>query len=177
MEKSNLTLTNSNLTTKELVATGLLLSLGFILHAITPPIFMGIKPDFLLSCMFVAIISCPKSSNTLLAGIVSGIISAMTTGFPAGQIPSMIEKLATAYVCYFMIKHLFKFNYNKSKIFALGLICTIISGIIFLYIAGIIAGLPGSFITLVTTIIIPTAIMNAIVTQILYKAYSLSKRK
>lgn len=168
--------TIKNVNTKEMVATALLLALGFILHAITPPLFFGIKPDFLLSCMFVAIISCPKYQNVLLAGIVSGIISALTTGFPAGQIPSIIEKVATAYLCYFMIKSIYHLSYSTVKIMFLGLICTLISGVIFLGSVLIIAGLPTTFTALIITVVIPTAIINAFVTQIIYKAYSISKK-
>lgn len=176
MEKT-MNVSKTNVNTREMVATALLLALGFILHAITPPLFFGIKPDFLLSCMFIAIIACPKSQNVLLAGTVSGIISAMTTGFPAGQIPSVIEKIATAYICFFIIQNIYKLQYTNIKIMALGLIGTLISGMIFLGSASIIAGLPTTFTALIITVVIPTAIINTFVTQIIYKAYSLSKKR
>ena len=78
--------------TKNIITTALLLAIGMVLHFITPPVYGGIKPDFLLSCMFIAILIQDDFSNALAAGLTAGIMSAMTTSFPGGQLPNLIEK-------------------------------------------------------------------------------------
>ncbi|MED3563495.1 tryptophan transporter, partial [Bacillus xiapuensis] len=84
--------------TKNLVALALLVGIGAVLHAVIPPIFLGMKPDMMLLMMFLGIILFPEFKNVLLLALVTGIISALTTGFPGGQIPNIIDKLVTAFV-------------------------------------------------------------------------------
>lgn len=172
MEK---TLVSTN-QTKNLAKSSLLIALGFILHSITPPMVFGIKPDFLLACMFIAIIATPKLNNVISVGICSGIISALTTGFPGGQIPSVIEKFITAILFYIIISAITKNTYNSLKISALGFLGTVISGVLFLGSCFFIVGLPAGFTTLLISIVLPTAIANTFVTLLLYKAYSFTDR-
>lgn len=82
--------------TRELVLAGILLALGLTLHTVTPSLFGSVKPDFLLATLFIAILYQPKLSNVLVIGIVTGIMAALTTGFPGGQIPSILDKVFTA---------------------------------------------------------------------------------
>lgn len=167
---------NSNFTTRNLVLSAVLLGIGFVLHAITPPLFFGIKPDFMLACMFIAIIINPDLKNTVVTGFVAGIIAAMTTGFPGGQIPSIIDKVSSAIFIYLMIRIFSSiFVDEKGKhIFTalLSLLGTIVSGVIFLGSALLMFGLPAPFSALFITVVIPTAIANTFVSVIIYKAFS-----
>lgn len=77
-----------------------------VLHFITPPIYGGIKPDFLLSCMFIAILVYDDFSNAIAAGLVAGIMSAMTTAFPGRTNSNVLEKVITACFIYLFIKNI-----------------------------------------------------------------------
>lgn len=79
-------MTTSKSSTKVLVTSAILMALGTVLHTIIPSV--GIKPDFMLACMFVSLILTNTNKEMAVIGIVAGIITAMTTGFPAGQIPN-----------------------------------------------------------------------------------------
>lgn len=153
---------------KTLTTSSLLLALGLLLHTITPPLLGGVKPDFLLASMFLAIALSPKASHTLAIGLAAGILAAMTTGFPGGQIPSILDKLVSAYFVYGLFT-LYKTSNNLifSLITFLG---TLISGLVFLLSAFVLVGLPVSFGSLVLVVVLPTACANAIVNLLLHKS-------
>lgn len=84
--------------TKELVIMALFAAIGAALHSIIPPFLGGMKPDMMLIMMFMGILLFPRVQNVLVIGIVTGIISALTTAFPAGQIPNIIDKPVSAFL-------------------------------------------------------------------------------
>ncbi len=157
--------------TKELVLAALLLALGLVLHSVTPPIFGGVKPDFLLATMFIAIISQPKLSNTVLIGFVAGILAAMTTGFPGGQIPNVIDKMVAAFFTLGALKLIGSYL-NSITVSVLAFVGTIVSGIAFLGSALLIVGLPAPFTALFIAVVLPAAIANIVVTFAFYKIYA-----
>ncbi|MDO5095275.1 MAG: tryptophan transporter [Peptostreptococcaceae bacterium] len=162
---------NSDFSTKSLALSGVLIAIGFVLHSIVPPLFFGIKPDFLLACLFVAVASSGNFKNVLTAGIVAGIISALTTNFPAGQIPSLFDKTISAVAVYFLLMLMPKFS-SLQQIFVFGAITfvgTIISGMVFLGSAFAIAGLPAPFLSLVVGIVLPTALVNVFFGMLMFK--------
>jgi hypothetical protein len=156
--------------TKELALAAILLASGLVLHGIVPPIFGGVKPDFLLATMVIAILSQPKLKNTLLIGVVAGILAALTTGFPGGQIPNIIDKIASALFALLLIKLTLKIQ----SMIVLGLISgvvTIFSGYVFLGSALILVGLPAPLSVLFVVVVLPTAIANTLSGAVLYKLY------
>lgn len=154
---------------KNNIFTTLLLAIGFIMHQITPGILGGMKFDFLLIFMFVAILLNPKLQNAILTGLLGGLLSAMTTTFPGGQIPNILDKIITCLVLLILIKLLQIFNMNSFIVGLLGGIGTIISGMVFLISAYFIVGLPAPIGSLVVAIIIPTTIINSIGIVFVYK--------
>jgi len=158
--------------TRELVLAGILLALGLTLHTVTPSLFGSVKPDFLLATLFIAILYQPKLNNVLIIGIVAGIMAALTTGFPGGQIPSILDKVFTALFVLIYIKGM-KFSLNSIKVALLGFVGTILSGIIFLGSASLMVGLPVSFSSLFILIVVPTALANTVLTVILYQTAQL----
>ena len=120
-----------------------------------PPIVGGMKPDFLLAMLFVALYIDNSPKNALVAGILAGIFSALTTGFPGGQVANMCDKIVTAFVVMLMIRVFDKFNSNFSVIIT-AFVGTVISGVVFLQTALLIVGnLPVAFPVLFTTVVIP----------------------
>lgn len=154
--------------TKDLVIAAVLLALGTILHAIIPPVFAGIKPDFLLAMMFLAIIYKLEVKNMIAIAIVAGIIAALTTGMPAGQIPSIIDKVGSAIIIFFIIKAVGKLS--NLKVAIIGFVGTIISGLLFLVSLFFIAEIPGgeTIISLFQTVVLLTALMNAVLIVLAY---------
>lgn len=162
--------------TKSLALSGILIGIGFVLHSIVPPLFFGIKPDFLLACMFIAIFANLDFKNALVTGLVAGIVAALTTGFPGGQLPSVLDKIASALVVYSLLKLLPSGLSAVKKTSAFGLVTfvgTLISGMVFLGSALFIAGLPAPFRALVLGIVLPTAVIN---TAFGVMMYSLQQR-
>ncbi|NGY83348.1 hypothetical protein F6Y03_19065 [Bacillus megaterium] len=46
--------------TKVLVSLALLVGIGAVLHTVVPPILFGMKPDMMLTMMFLAILLFPS---------------------------------------------------------------------------------------------------------------------
>ncbi|NLU10787.1 MAG: tryptophan transporter [Tepidanaerobacter acetatoxydans] len=154
---------------RDMILTSLLIAIGLVLHYIVPPIMGGMKPDFLLAMLFVALYIDDSPKNALLAGILAGIFSALTTSFPGGQIANMCDKIVTAFAVIAMIKVFSKLNQNVSVIIT-AIVGTIISGTVFLETALLIVGsLPVAFPVLFTTVVIPAAAVNTIATFVCYK--------
>ncbi|HCQ90900.1 MAG TPA: tryptophan transporter [Clostridium sp.] len=169
---------------KKLTINALLLAVGALLHQITPALGLPMQPDFALAMLFIIIIlNKDDYKASLVAGIVTGVFTAMTTKFPGGQIPNMLDKLITVNFVYILIFVLCKFKSFKklsggkqNNIIALVIlpIGTLISGIIFLLSAQIIIGLPASFTTLLLTVVLPATVINLIAGMFLYKVVNLS---
>ncbi|GEN30725.1 hypothetical protein HNQ35_001600 [Cerasibacillus quisquiliarum] len=155
--------------TKDLVLLSLLVGIGAVLHTVIPPILFGMKPDMLLAMMFLGIILFPKPHHVLLLSVVTGFISALTTGAPGGQIANLIDKPITAFVflgLFLFLKEKGNINIIIPMLTAFG---TIISGSIFLTVTLFIVNLmEGGFITLFVGIVLPAAIVNTIVMTIVY---------
>lgn len=154
--------------TKNLVALSLLVGIGAVLHTIIPGFFLGMKPDMMLTMMFLGIILFPDKKSVLLLGLVTGIISGLTTTFPGGLIPNIIDKAVTAFVIFGLFLTLGKFKYSLVGIGVLTVIGTIVSGIVFLGSAYYIVGLPGSFVALFAAVVLPAAAFNTVTMIILY---------
>src|SRR5699024_4033051 len=103
----------------------------------------GVKFDFLLIFMTVSLIMNPKFKNTILTGFLAGVLSGMTTSFPGGQIPNLIDKMVAGLVIYLLIDIFLKIKLNNIVIGFIGGFGTFISGTVFLISANVIVGLPG----------------------------------
>ena len=155
---------------KKIAINSLLLGVGLILHQIEPAIF-GVKPDMTLIMLFSIMLLNKKDYKTcLICGIITGIFSAMTTTFPGGQIPNLIDKFITVNIMYMVMRIMYKIK--RSDYFVcpiLMIIGTMVSGYAFLYAAQLIVGLPGgmSLHALFTAVVIPAVIINMIVGKLL----------
>nr|WP_263328414.1 tryptophan transporter [Neobacillus sp. Marseille-Q6967] len=163
--------------TKNLVALSLLVGIGAVLHAVIPPIFLGMKPDMMVAMMFLGIILFPEVKSVLLISLVTGVVSAMTTGFPGGQIPNIIDKPITAFVFFGLFLALGKYRNSIISVAVLTAIGTMISGFVFLTAATLVAGFTGPIFALFGTVVLPTAAVSTIAMIILYPvALSVVKR-
>ena len=150
--------------TKQLVTNSLLLAIGFLLHYITPTLGLPMQIDFSLITM-ILVITLNKNNfgSCIAAGIATGIFSGLTTKFPAGLIPNILDKIITTVAVYLLIKLLDKTAlHNKVKAVITNAVGTLVSGTVFLVSALILVGLPASFELLFVTVVIPATIVNTI---------------
>ncbi|MFD1850007.1 tryptophan transporter [Oceanobacillus bengalensis] len=153
-----------------LIMLSLLVGIGTVLHAAIPGLsIMGVKPDLLLSMMFLGIFLFPKTKYVLLLSLTSGIVAALTTTAAGGQIANIMDKPISAFV----VLALFLFMKNKvnDNISApvLTFIGTVISGSVFTGIVALIASLPeGGFIGLLVTAVLPAAAINTVIMVVVY---------
>ena len=150
--------------TKQLVTNALLLAVGFLLHYFTPAIGLPMQIDFSLITLILIINLNKNNFNVGIAsGIATGIFSGMTTKFPAGLIPNIIDKILTTVAVYLLIKLLDKTAlHNKIKAIVVNAVGTLVSGTVFLCSALLLVGLPAPFSVLFTTVVIPATIVNTI---------------
>ena len=150
--------------TKQLVTNALLLAIGFLLHYFTPAIGLPMQIDFSLITLILIINLNKNNFNVGIAsGIATGIFSGMTTKFPAGLIPNIIDKILTTVAVYLLIKLLDKTAlHNKIKAIVVNAVGTLISGTVFLASALLLVGLPAPFSVLFITVVIPATIVNTI---------------
>ena len=176
-----------NLNTKKMVINALLLAIGAILHQITPTLGLPMQPDFALAMLFIImIINNNDYKITLISAIITGIFTALTTKFPGGQLPNIIDKLVTANIMFLVITLINKMcdfikitNKLQSNILVLLTfpIGTLVSGVTFLISAQLIVALPATFSMLFITIVIPAVLINTIGGFILYHVISLSLKR
>ncbi|WP_123054177.1 tryptophan transporter [Clostridium sp. JN-1] len=155
---------------RKLVINSLLLAVGTILHQMTPPLFLGMKPDFSLAMLFIIMILNEDYKSCMCAGIIAGVLSAATTGFPGGQIPNVVDKIVTTNVMFLLLKPFRQKLNSQIKIMITTAIGTFISGIVFLSAAFVIVGLPTSFKALVLSVVIPAVVINTIAAVVLFNA-------
>ena len=154
--------------TKQLVSNSLLLAVGFLLHYVTPAIGLPMQIDFSLITLVLIINLNKNSFSTCIAGgIATGIFSGITTKFPMGMIPNIIDKLVTTIAVYLLIKLLDKTAlHNNIKTIVVNAIGTLVSGTVFLCSALLLVGLPAQFGLLFVTVVIPAIALNTIVGSI-----------
>ena len=150
--------------TKQLVINALLLAVGFLLHYVTPTLGLPMQIDFSLITLVLVITLNKNSFSTCVAGgIATGIFSGLTTKFPLGFIPNIIDKIMTTIAVYLLLKLLDKTALNnKIKAVITNAIGTLVSGTVFLVSALLLVGLPAPFSLLFATVVIPATIVNTI---------------
>ena len=146
--------------TKRLVLFSLFLGIGAVLHLIIPGFFFGMKPDMMLVMLFLGILLYPELKTAALLGIGTGILAALTTTFPGGQLPNFFEKIITAFLILSLITLVKKVPNRYIKALVATSVGTVISGSTFLVFAMIIAELPVPFNVLFVTVVLPAILLN-----------------
>lgn len=155
--------------TKDLVLLALFMGIGAVLHIIAPPILFGMKPDIMLPMMFLGILIFPKVNYVLVLSIATGVISALTTTAPGGQISNLVEKPITAFVFFGLLMLVPKQLDKKIIAPVLAALGTIVSGSVFLSMAlFVIDQMGGSFTALFVAVVLPATLFNVVFTIILY---------
>ena len=154
---------------RRVIESSLLLAGGFVLHQIMPPLVAGMKPDMSLLMLFIIVLLYQDKKLTILSGIVTGIVSALSTTFPGGQVANMVDKPITAIAVLGLVVLGNHFNLpRRFSLAIIGALGTIISGSLFLGTASLIVALPESFFVFFISVVVPAALLN---TSFLYMLY------
>lgn len=172
--------------TKKMVLNAILLGIGLILHQVFPAIGGGITPDMALVMLFcIMILNRDDYKTCLVAGIIAGIFTAMTTKFPMGQVPNIIDKIVTVNVMFVVMKALYvtpTINKLGAKghtivVFIMTLVGTLISGLTFLTSASILVGLPAGLTQLFVAVVLPATLINVVTSVVLLNVINTSLKR
>ena len=152
-------------TTKQLTINALLLAVGFLLHYVTPAIGLPMQIDISLITLVLIINLNRNSFSTCIAsGVATGIFAGITSKFPFGLVPNIVDKIMTTIFVYLLIKLLDKTALSsKIKAVITNAVGTLVSGIFFLASALLLTGLPAPFFVLFTTIVVPAVVVNTVI--------------
>ncbi|MBR9647560.1 tryptophan transporter [Clostridium tyrobutyricum] len=162
---------------KKMIINSILLAIGAILHQISPPLLLGMKPDISLAMLFIIVILNKNYKVCLCAGIVAGLLAAATTTIPGGQYANVIDKFITVNVMFLFLKPLRDRVNNQINIALTTALGTIVSGSIFLTIILITVGLASGFNVMFVTVVLPAAVINTIVAVILFNIINVALKR
>ncbi|MCM3388616.1 tryptophan transporter [Ureibacillus chungkukjangi] len=156
--------------TKNLVLMALLVGVGAVLYLVIPGYGEGMKPDFMLTMMFIGILLFPTFKETFLLAVTTGVLSGLFSTFPGGFFPNIIDKLITGFVFLAIVMVLGHLIQKVATGAVLVALCTVISGSVFLSMALLLVGLPGgaAFSALFIAVVLPGAVLNTIAFVIIY---------
>lgn len=148
--------------TKNLVLMAMLVAVGTALYLVIPGISGGMKPDFMLTMMFIGIFLFPNVRSVFLLAITTGVISGLFSSFPLGLFPNIIDKFITAFVILAIVMTFKKITSNLIASTLLVGFGTLLSGTIFLSVAIFFLGVELPFSVLFITVVLPAIAMNGI---------------
>ena len=148
--------------TKNLVLMAMLVAVGTALYLVIPGISGGMKPDFMLTMMFIGIFLFPDVRSVFLLAITTGVISGLFSSFPLGFFPNIIDKFITAFVIFAIVVTVKKITSNLITSTLLVGFGTLLSGTIFLSVAIFILGVELPFGFLFVTVVLPAIALNGV---------------
>ncbi|MEO4054566.1 tryptophan transporter [Solibacillus sp. CAU 1738] len=154
--------------TKNLVLMALLVGVGAALYVVIPGINGGMKPDFMLTMMFIGIVLFPTMKDTFLLAISTGVLSGLFSTFPGGFVPNIVDKAVTGFVFLAIVIILRKVAQKIAVSTILVGLGTILSGSTFLTMALLLTEVPIDFKVLFVTVVLPAVVFNAIAFVIIY---------
>lgn len=148
----------------------LLVGVGAALYVVTPGMVNGMKPDFMLTMMFIGILLFPTVKETFLLSLVTGVLSGLFTTFPAGLTPNIIDKAVTGFVFLAAVVVLKKVVSNVAVSAVLVGLGTILSGSVFLSVALFVfnANVGSTFAVLFVGVVLPAVAFNVVAFVIIY---------
>ncbi|QUW23441.1 tryptophan transporter [Sporosarcina sp. Marseille-Q4063] len=148
--------------TKNLVLMAMLVAVGAALYLIIPGINGGMKPDFMLTMMFIGIFLFRDVKSVFILSLATGVLSGLFSTFPLGFLPNIADKLITGFVFYVVIKSFKSIASNLIASTVLVGLGTLLSGFIFLSVAIFILGVELPFLVLYATVVLPAVVLNGI---------------
>ncbi|NLI13049.1 tryptophan transporter [Pelotomaculum propionicicum] len=160
---------------KQLAVVAVLLAIGAVLRAVTPPI-AGITPNFVIAMYCLAILLLrPNIGGALGIGLVGGAVAMIFSKSPIPYL-NLISEPAGALACALIVSYLPEFsvkNYSFKPILAAA-IGTLVSGLLYITLNFKFAlNLPPEKMMVAwnaafITVVIPVTAINAVLNQIFY---------
>ena len=144
------------------------MGVGAVLYIVVPGFIGGMKPDFMLTMMFIGILLFPDIKSVFLLGLSTGVISGLFSTFPGGFVPNIIDKAVTAIVFFCLILILKQVANKLAVAVLLTCIGTLISGTVFLSTAIFIFGASAIFQELFVLVVLPAIAFNGVAFFIIY---------
>ena len=154
--------------TKNLVLMALLVGVGAALYLVIPGIMGGMKPDFMLTMMFIGILLFPNLRDVFLLALTTGILSGLFSTFPGGFVPNIIDKFVTAFIFFALLVVLKKAAQKTAVSAVLVGLGTFISGSVFLGSAIVVIGANIPFVALIVSVVLPAIVINIVAFVIIY---------
>lgn len=156
---------------RNLVIIAVFLAIGAVLHLVVPGFFFGMKPDLMLVMIFLSLFFFADYKSFIAIGLVAGILGALTTSMPLGQLPSVIDKFTTTVVVFLAFKLIAGKMSGLPKYITgivLGFLGTALSGAIFVGSMIVLVHAPMPFFKFFLALVLPTAVFNAVCVAVLY---------
>lgn len=158
--------------TRRISRMAILLALGLVLNiAVQTFSIVGMKIDFIVVMLAISILESQSLKDALLSGISFGILCALTTTFPNGQVANIVDKLILSITLYYFKEIFINIMDNKYILVTYAAFATLLSGTIFLYIALSLSNTLNLFIPLFTSVVIPSLLGNCIMMLSLRRIY------
>ncbi|WP_391117183.1 tryptophan transporter [Psychrobacillus sp. L3] len=154
--------------TKNLVLMSMLIGVGAVLYIVIPGFNGGMKPDFMLTMMFIGILLFPNVKSVFLLGVSTGVISGLFSTFPGGFVPNIIDKFVTAFVFFGLVVLLHTVVNKLAVAIVLTCVGTLVSGTVFLSSAIFLIGADIPFAGLLVAVVLPAIAINAVAFFIIY---------
>ncbi|MEG0258781.1 MAG: tryptophan transporter [Lysinibacillus sp.] len=156
--------------TKNLVLMALLVGVGAALYVVSPGLVNGMKPDFMLTMMFIGILLFPTVKETFLLSLSTGVLSGLFTTFPGGFVPNIIDKAITGFVFLVAVIVLQNVVQHLAVAAVLTGLGTILSGTVFLTVALSVmnANVGLTFTALFAGVVLPAVVFNIVALVIIY---------
>lgn len=153
-----------------IITAAVLIGIGTVLRAFVPPM-LGITPNFVIAMYCLAILLVrPNMGGAFAIGLVSGIVSMMTSKSPIPYLNLLTEPTG-AMVCYALVKTLPDtgiFRYFMKPIFATFL-GTIASGGFYVVLNKMLLNWPmAQAVTVFLTVVLSTAAANTLIAYVVY---------
>jgi hypothetical protein len=159
------------MSTRDIVLTGILLAAGTVIRMFFPK--LPVTPNFIISMYCLSILlTRPRILECLAIGIVSAILSQLTSGAPVPFINFASETVGVL-ACYLIAKPRYRLsikNYSLKPALAT-LLTTMASGCTFVLILSLalMSKGKGAKYIMIATVVAPTAIANTVITQLCYE--------
>lgn len=150
----------------------LLVGVGATLYVIIPGINGGMKPDFMLTMMFIGILLFPTFKETFLLALSTGVLSGLFSTFPGGFVPNIIDKAVTGFLFLIIVLALRQLVQKLAVTISLVATGTIVSGSTFLAMALLLTDVPIKFSVLFLTVVLPAVVLNTIAFVIIFPIVS-----
>jgi hypothetical protein len=159
-----------HMSTRDIILAGILLAAGAVLRAFFPK--LPVTPNFIIAmyCLVILLVR-PRLLEALAIGVVSAILSQLTSGSPVPGLNFLSEPLGCL-AGFLLARPRYRLaiaNYSL-KPAVVTFLSTLVSGCTFVTVLSLVlmSGGKGEKFIMIATVVVPTALANTAITQLCY---------